>query len=64
MYNIQIKTKYNTIHISVQDLEDPEVKEILKQPWVEDVKIEKGKPKYIPLLKIGGCNEQIKRKTL
>lgn len=34
MYELEIKTKYNTINIVVEDLESEEVKEILKQPYV------------------------------
>ena len=34
MYELEIKTKYNTINIIVEDLEDERVKEILKQPYV------------------------------
>ena len=34
MYELEIKTKYNTINIIVEDLEDERVKEILNQPYV------------------------------
>lgn len=34
MYELEIKTKYNTINIVVEDLEDEKVQEILKQPYV------------------------------
>lgn len=34
MYELEIKTKYNTINIIVEDLEDERVKEILQQPYV------------------------------
>lgn len=53
MFDIQIKTKFNVIQISVDDLEDPEVKEILEQPWVEEVKVEnvQDKPKYKKLIR-------------
>lgn len=40
-YEIYIKTKYNEIKIFVEDINDPQVQEILTQPWVEDTKIEK-----------------------
>lgn len=40
-YEIYIKTKYNEIKIFVEDINDPQVQEILAQPWVEDTKIEK-----------------------
>ncbi len=40
-YEIYIKTKYNEIKIFVEDINDPQVQEILSQPWVEDTKIEK-----------------------
>jgi hypothetical protein len=53
MYDIQIKTKFNVIQISVDDLEDPEVKEILEQPWVEEIKVDnvQDKPKYKKLIR-------------
>ena len=53
MFDIQIKTKFNVIQISVDDLEDPEVKEILEQPWVEEIKVEnvQDKPKYKKLIR-------------
>lgn len=34
MYELEIKTKYNTINIIVEDLEDEKVQEILRQPYV------------------------------
>ena len=34
MYELEIKTKYNTINLIVEDLEDERVQEILKQPYV------------------------------
>ena len=47
MYQITIKTKIPTlkeIHYKVEDLDSPELKEILKQPYVDknaEIKIEK-----------------------
>lgn len=38
MYELEIKTKFNEIHIVVEDLESEEVKEILSQPYVLEVK--------------------------
>ena len=37
MYELEIKTKFNTINIVVEDLESEQVKEILEQPYVEEV---------------------------
>jgi hypothetical protein len=37
MYELEIKTKFNTINIVVEDLESEEVKEILEQPYVIEV---------------------------
>lgn len=34
MYELEIETKYNTIHLIVEDLESEEVKEIISQPYV------------------------------
>ncbi len=34
MYKLVIKTKYNIINLLVEDLNAPEVKEILEQPYV------------------------------
>lgn len=53
MYDIQIKTKFNVVQISVDNLEDPEVKEILEQPWVEEIKVDnvQDKPKYKKLIR-------------
>lgn len=38
MYELEIKTKFNTINIVVEDLESEEVKEIMSQPYVLEVK--------------------------
>lgn len=43
MYKVMIKTKYNTINWVVEDYNAPEVQEVLNQPYVEEVKIEKVK---------------------
>lgn len=40
MYKVRIKTKYNVINLIVNDVNDPEVQEILDQPYVEEVYIE------------------------
>lgn len=40
MYIIRIKTKYNVINLKVDDVNSPEVQEILDQPYVEEVYIE------------------------
>ena len=46
MYKIMIKTKYNTINLEVEDLNSPEIHEILEQPYIVEVKIEQvGKKK-------------------
>lgn len=34
MYRLIIKTKYNVINLTVEDINSPEVKEILEQPYV------------------------------
>lgn len=47
MYLIIIKTKYNVIRWEVEDYNSPEVKEVLEQPYVEEVKIEKIKEKVL-----------------
>lgn len=41
MYKLIIRTKYNTIELETDDLQKPEIKEILSQPYIEEVKIEK-----------------------
>lgn len=41
MYKITIKTKYNIINWEVEDYNAPEVQEVLDQPYVIEVKIEK-----------------------
>lgn len=40
MYLVKIKTKFNTIEIEVEDINTPEIQEILNQPYVEDVNIQ------------------------
>lgn len=47
MYELYIKTKFNEIRLLVEDTNDPDVKEILEQPWIEEVRLEPvtGKPK-------------------
>lgn len=45
MYDLEIKTKYITIHISVEKLKD--IKEVLSMPYVLSYEIKKvEKPKY------------------
>ena len=45
MYLIIIKTKYNVIRWEVEDITSPSVKEVLEQPYVEEVRIEQIKNK-------------------
>lgn len=40
MYYVEIKTKYNTIKLSVDDPNDKRLIEILEQPYVIEVRIE------------------------
>ena len=50
MYNLEIRTKYNTIHISVEKLRD--IKEVLSMPYVLSYKKSKSvQPKYKTLKK-------------
>ena len=54
MYDLEIKTKYNTIHISVEKWKD--IKEVLSMPYVLSYERHKvKKPKY-KVLKRGGIN--------
>ena len=39
MYEVTIKTPYNIIQFVTDDLNDEQLKEILDQPWAEDVEI-------------------------
>lgn len=41
MYKLIIRTKYNTIELETDDLQKPEIQEVLSQPYIEEVKIEK-----------------------
>lgn len=43
MYNVEIITKYNVIHLQVEDLQNEEFIEIIEQPYVIEVKAEKVK---------------------
>ena len=43
MYNVEIITKYNVIHLQVEDLQNEEFIEIIEQPYVVEVKAEKVK---------------------
>ena len=47
MYRIIIKTKYNVITLEREDYNSPEMKEILEQPYIEEVSIEKIKAKTL-----------------
>ena len=47
MYRIIIKTKYNVITLEREDYNTPEMKEILEQPYIEEVRIEKIKVKTL-----------------
>lgn len=40
MYKIMIKTKYNTITLEIDNLQDTSLQEILEQPYIEEVRIE------------------------
>ena len=39
MYYVEIKTLYNTIKLIVNDMNDPQLLEILEQPYIVDVKV-------------------------
>ena len=39
MYEVTIKTPYNTIQFATDDIDDEQLEEILEQSWVEDVEI-------------------------
>lgn len=41
MYKLIIRTKYNMIELETDDLQKPEIQEILSQQYIEEVKIEK-----------------------
>ena len=41
MYKLIIRTKYNTIELETDDLQKPEIQEVLSKPYIEEVKIEK-----------------------
>lgn len=43
MYKVEIITEYNTIHLEVEDVNTPEMKEIFSQPYIKEVNIEKEK---------------------
>lgn len=40
MYLVKIKTKFNTIELEVDDMNTPEMQEILNQPYIEEVYIQ------------------------
>lgn len=37
MYNLRLDTIYNTIYLLVDDVLDPDVQEIIREPWVKQV---------------------------
>ena len=39
MYYFEIKTQYNTLKLCVEDVNDPQLQEILEQPYILDVKM-------------------------
>ena len=43
MYYVDVKTKYNTIKLCVEDPQDPQLIEVLEQPYVLEVRIEERK---------------------
>lgn len=43
MYIVRIKTKFNVINLKVEDINTPEFEEIINQPYVIEVYIEKEK---------------------
>lgn len=43
MYSVDIVTEYNRIHLEVEDINTPEMKEILSQPYILEVEINKQK---------------------
>lgn len=45
MYQVMIKTKFNTINLKVDDINSKEFKEKIEQDYVEEVKIERIKTK-------------------
>ena len=58
MYDLEIKTKHNTIHISVEKLKD--IKEVLLMPYVLSYEIRKvEKPKYKALKKVWGNDKEM-----
>lgn len=57
MYEIIIKTTYNTINLVVEDYNSPEVKEILEQPYILSVEWHQIKNKN----KVRSKKDEIKR---
>lgn len=47
MYKVEIKTKYNVIHLEVEDLQDEQFQEIVNQPYVIEVRAEQIKTKEL-----------------
>lgn len=45
MYQVKIKTKYNTINLKIDDIKSDEFKELIEQDYVVEVKIERIKTK-------------------
>ena len=40
MYKAIIKTKYNTITMEIEDVNNPQFQEVCEQPYIEEVRIE------------------------
>lgn len=47
MYKVEITTKYNTINIEVENLYSEEFLQIVEQPYVIEVKVERIKEKVL-----------------
>ena len=41
MYKVDIVTKYNEIHLEVEDINSPEMQEILSQPYIISIDVHK-----------------------
>lgn len=47
MYKVEIKTKYNTINLEVEDINNPEIQEIFDQPYILEIRIEDEKRRIL-----------------
>lgn len=47
MYKIRIVTKFNVINLEVEDINSPEVQEILNQPYIIEIEMHKEKGKTL-----------------